>query len=265
MSWGFGTTFSNIQGGVYRTDPWTGTTRRTEFGMVGVEVAAGIFRFDVRVDAVDVDVEEMIDEGIHICIAAGNSFQKIDAPDGIDYDNYFIQNFFGDLIDRFYHRGGSPAHPIAMTVGSADSVVFNSTTEQKSTFSNCGAGVDLYAPGSRIISATSTVNSFNGADYYLNSNFKQASISGTSMASPQVCGVGALLLQLNPKLTPQQLKQRILNLSTNVVYTTGLDNDYTDNRSISNGIPRFLYHKFSGAQPYSSQNLSISNPTLRIK
>jgi subtilisin family serine protease len=266
MSWGFINTlgFRFINGGVYRTDPWTGNTRRPEFGMIGNEVAQGVRIFSVRVGAVDVAVEELIDEGVIVCVSAGNDFQKIDSPDGIDYNNYFIQQLPGqEPNDVFYHRGASPQADASIVVGSSDSIIHSSGVEQKSTFSNCGPRVDIYAPGSRIISATSNVSSYNSAPYYADSNFRQLNISGTSMASPQVAGVAALLLQINPKLTPTEVKNRLINSTTDSVFSTGLDNDYTDDRSISNGTPRFLYQIFNGANPFSSSNVSATAIKLR--
>ena len=61
------------------------------------------------------------------------------------------------------------------------------------------------------------------------------------MASPQVCGVGALLLQANPHSTPAQLKSHLIaTCQTNGIYSTGLDNDYGVSRSIKGGNNRFL-------------------------
>lgn len=269
MSWGYGTNIANILGGVYRTDPWVDNTRHPEYGMVGaLNPFTGLYRVDVRVDSVDIDVEEMLAEGIHICIAAGNSYQKIDIPDGQDYDNYYTTDLgAGETLDIFYHRGGSPHGNNALIVGSIDSVVHDASTEQKSVFSNCGPGVSIYAPGSNIMSCTSTTNSWGAGSqpYYLNSSYRQTNISGTSMASPQVCGLGAQLLQLNPSLTPAQLKERILEEGQNVIYSTGFDTDYTDNRSISNGTTKVIYQKFSGEQPYSaSGGITLTQVNMRL-
>ena len=62
------------------------------------------------------------------------------------------------------------------------------------SFSNYGKnGVDVFAPGTRIYSTVP------GGNNYRN-------LQGTSMASPVVAGLAALVLSYNPQLTAQQLK-----------------------------------------------------------
>jgi subtilisin family serine protease len=93
--------------------------------------------------------------------------------------------------------GVSPAStPNAITVGSTTSA------DVRSSFSNWGSCVDLFAPGSSI---TSTWNTSTTA---LNT------ISGTSMASPHVAGVAALYLQGSPTATPATVAAQILASST---------------------------------------------------
>jgi subtilisin family serine protease len=247
MSWGYVSQFINIQGGFYRGTPWTGTTRRTDYGMVGDAAQY----FGVRDLATDVAVEELTQAGVHVCISAGNYFQKTDVPGGIDYNNYYTRTGVGNV---FYHRGSSPAAPDAIRVGSTDVTVRDENTEYKSVFSDAGAAVDVWAPGSFILSACSNITQYEGvsASYYAHSSYKQAVISGTSMSAPQVAGVVSLYLQLNPWSTPTQVKSWLASHAQNVIYETGSDSDYTNNRSLWGASNRFLYVPFNSPYPLES-------------
>ncbi len=89
---------------------------------------------------------------------------------------------------------GSPARvAAALTVGSTTS------TDARSSFSNYGTCLDLFAPGSSITSAWHT------------SNTATNTISGTSMATPHVAGVAALYLEDNPSAAPATVTNAILS------------------------------------------------------
>ncbi|MGX5175227.1 fibronectin type III domain-containing protein [Aliikangiella sp. IMCC44653] len=110
--------------------------------------------------ALDAAVNNAISAGISFVVAAGNS--NINAC------------------------SGSPNRvPAAITVASS------TQSDSRSSFSNWGACVDLFAPGSNI---TSTWH-----------NGSTNSISGTSMAAPHVAGAAALYLQAHPNATPAQV------------------------------------------------------------
>ena len=223
MSWGYGTNLS--AGGVtninYRGTNYTSSSDiQGEFGIATYN-ASQTWRINARVSSVDVEIQEMIDAGIIICIAAGNLNYKIDVPGGLDYDNYFTKGG----TNYYYHRGSSPYDDEAFIVGSVSYNSPSATTDKKSSFSNAGPGVNIYAPGHFIMSAESNV--FNSdhttADYNLNSSYKQAILSGTSMASPQVAGVAALALQGSPKAKPQQIREAFLNNATSNILISGSD------------------------------------------
>ena len=245
MSWGYSSTFSNINGGVYRGVAWTGTTKKSEYGMIG----NASNRFGVRVNSVDVDLAEMVSAGIIVCVAAGNSYQKIDVSGGLDWDNRYNRTGVGNV---YYHRGSSPSDPGAISVGSTDTTVYDATTEYKSVFSDSGPGVDIWSPGSNIMSSCSTINSFSALAYSFNSSYKQVNISGTSMASPQVAGLAALYLQLNPWATPAQAKAWLQANSKSVIYSTGLDADYSNSRSIMGSSNQFLFNPFNRQHPIAT-------------
>lgn len=263
MSWGYGRYFSNITGGEYRGTPWTGTTRNTAYGMVGVFNGIGQ-RHVVRVASVDADVEEMIDEGIIVCIAAGNSYQKIDVVGGNDYDNFYTDSTVGNI---YYHRGGSPFSDRAMVVGNIDDNVTGG--EIRAASSEHGPGVNILAPGTGIMSTCSTTNAFSSVvlPYPLNGAYNCMSISGTSMASPQVAGLSALYLQAYPEKTPAQVQDWLIsNAQTGKLNDTGLDNDYTSTFSLLGGPNRYMYNPFNkGIVNVASNGLRIKNGAFVLR
>jgi subtilisin family serine protease len=87
----------------------------------------------------------------------------------------------------------------AITVGAT------TTTDARASFSNFGTCVDIFAPGQGITS------SWNTSDTATNT------ISGTSMATPHVVGVAALIASANPSFSPAQVRDFMVNNATNGV------------------------------------------------
>jgi subtilisin family serine protease len=122
--------------------------------------------------ALDTAVQNSINSGVTYAIAAGN-----------DYG-----------VDACTESPGRVA--AALTVGSTTSV------DAKSDFSNIGTCLDLFAPGSSIVSAWYT------------SDTATNTISGTSMATPHVTGVAALYLQNNTIASPATVANAIITTAT---------------------------------------------------
>ncbi len=93
----------------------------------------------------------------------------------------------GNLASNVYHYPA--AHPHVIAVAATDG------WDQRAPFSNWGDFVDVAAPGV-FVYATLRNNSYGW-------------LSGTSMASPHVAGLAALILSLNPQLTNAQVRQII--------------------------------------------------------
>jgi subtilisin family serine protease len=87
-------------------------------------------------------------------------------------------------------------------VGAALTVGATTTTDARSSFSNFGSCVDLFAPGSGITSS------------WITSDTATLTISGTSMATPHVAGVAALYLERFPGSSPAAVSQAIVDSAT---------------------------------------------------
>ena len=72
------------------------------------------------------------------------------------------------------------------------------------------------------------------------------------MASPQVCGVGALYLQADPSLTPAQLKSKLEKDSLAVLKDESNNSNYGDTTDICGGNNRMLFNRYNKATPFSS-------------
>ena len=143
------------------------------------------------------------DAGIVVVVAAGNNGpkpQSITIPGigrkvitvGASDDNNTVE-IHGDTITDYSGRGPTKA---------------------------CIQKPDVVAPGSNIMSCDSNREYIPNKNTYasMNKNVGYRKSSGTSMSTPMVAGAIALLLERYPQLTPNEVKMKLKNATTNLKY-----------------------------------------------
>jgi subtilisin family serine protease len=75
------------------------------------------------------------------------------------------------------------------------------------------------------------------------------------MAAPQVAGLAALILQQNPNSKPEEVKSTLLAIAGETIYTSSVDNDWTDRRSLLGGERKVLFNKNTNPNPTIIQNV----------
>jgi len=162
--------------------------------------------------ALDDAVNRAINDGVTMAVAAGNGDQ------------------FGNPLNAC---NGSPSRvAAAITVGSTTS------TDARSSFSNYGTCLDLFAPGSSITSAWYT------------STTATNTISGTSMATPHVTGVAALYLSENGNQSPATVR--------NAIVANATPNKVTNPMT---GSPNLLLYSIWGGGGTPAPTISGFSPT----
>eukprot|EP01126_Amoeba_proteus_P035746 TRINITY_DN360_c0_g1_i3.p1 TRINITY_DN360_c0_g1~~TRINITY_DN360_c0_g1_i3.p1 ORF type:complete len:397 (-),score=66.34 TRINITY_DN360_c0_g1_i3:78-1268(-) len=124
---------------------------------------------------------------------------------------------------------GSPSSASqVICVGATD--VGASQKDERAYYSNYGSCVDIFAPGTEITGA------------WITSPQSSMTISGTSMASPHVAGITALLLSENPTLSPSEVRTSILGDSLEGLISLNCDSSTclkSPNLFVNNGCDRY--------------------------
>jgi subtilisin family serine protease len=112
----------------------------------------------------------------------------------------------GGINEGGHDLDAAPAYPAAWSrdISSIISVAAVDSTDSLASFSNFGqTTVQVAAPGTFVLSTTP------GNNYGMG--------SGTSMATPHVSGVAALVFSRQPSLSPSQVRQRIVSTADPVI------------------------------------------------
>jgi subtilisin family serine protease len=141
---------------------------------------------------------------INMSLGAGKSASLESAVDRAYNDGITVVSAAGNSnVDACTNSpGGNKAS--GLTVGAT------TITDARASYSNFGSCLDLFAPGSGIVSAGIT------------STTASATLSGTSMAAPHVAGLAARYLSAATSASPAQVMTAINSASTpNVVTSAG--------------------------------------------
>ena len=207
-----------------------------------------------RNTAMDADIADAIDEGIIFVGSAGNSSTKIDISSGQDYNNYLVDNG----LPIYYHRGSSP--------GATDGVICvgessGSSTETKSQVSNTGPRVDLYAPGTNIMSAV--YDTLPTGSNVINDGSASAELSSASAVSGLITMVTAAphnflngdtvtIIADNPNYTASRVTITYID-STSFSYTGNVAITESSAPITGNALKGYLYQKSSGTSMATAQ------------
>ena len=138
---------------------------------VNVRVINASWGSTAKSKALEDAIREAGEEGILFIAAAGNSSADSDR---------------------------SPHFPAGYNLPNVISVAALNRNDELASFSNYGAkSVHIAAPGAEILST------------WLNGTFEEH--SGTSMATPEVVGVAALVLSVEPEMSVKELRQRLFD------------------------------------------------------
>jgi subtilisin family serine protease len=168
-------------------------------------------------------------------------------------------------VTHFAATGNDGLDEIDYPAGSSfvNAVGAVNTDGSLASFSNWGAGLNFTAPGVNIV----TTDRVGAAGY---STVDYVRMSGTSFASPYAAGVAALMLSLNPSLSPSQVEQ-MMRASCIDLGTPGYDTTFgwglvNANYSVQAARPGawvdFDYcgaHTGTFAQPYNTFMSSIGS------
>ena len=156
---------------------------------------------NIDFSTVDDAIIDAVDQGAKV-INMSFSSSSTDHPDVEDAIQYAYNHNVVLVAATGNDFSSSLAYPASnsqtISVGAVDNYKY------RVDFSNYGYSLDLVAPGLSV--------------YTIDKNNEFQYISGTSFAAPYVSGTIALMLSINPSLTPSQIRTILRNTATKIPY-----------------------------------------------
>ena len=150
--------------------------------------------------AYDYKIKELSEADIVVCMAAGNDRENIDDPAGYPGQRFYPASF------RYENTIA-----VGALMRNADGTLAPDTPGSGglgySNYSASGEWVDIFAPGTAILSTCRKVDLLGDASDP--SGYK--AMDGTSMAAPHATGAAALLASLMPEKSAAEIKKMILD------------------------------------------------------
>lgn len=208
--------FSSVISGIERAvDPNNDGNTKDHVDVISMSLGANCGGYDETCgpdDPVSKAVDNAVDAGVIVVIAAGNSGPSestIGSPGtarkAITVGATYKKNYKGDYWEDY-----NPRRDQIASFSSRGPVIFGGKAIIKP---------DVVAPGAVICAALSAQHdpNFDGLNCF--DNYHMA-ISGTSMATPHVAGAAALLKQMHPDWNPAEIKMALKNTALNINETT---------------------------------------------
>jgi len=188
-----------------------GATKNNEFGIAGI--ASGVKILPVKVlNALGFGTPEITGNGI--LWATDQGADVISISIGHPSPNGFLE----DAVEYAYQSGvvicassgNLPTQPVAYPAAYDRTIAVGATdnNDMPASFTSTGPELTLVAPGVEICS---TWDSYSGPG-----ENTVHFLSGTSQACPQVAGVAALILAKRPTLSPDAVREALINTATDL-------------------------------------------------
>ena len=208
---------------------WTQAGVEADFGL-----RFGVDTYPAWYSAVSADVQDAIADGVVVIGAAGNDNMLMAEVNDANWNNYVTITGVGSI---YINRGGWPNTPDSGSI--LVGALSDHSAFRRSTYSNFGPAIDVFAPGDDILSSYGntgfTDTKYGGGNYYYQ-------IQGTSMASPQVCGIIACLATSKGRFTQADARGYLDRYSVYGDMTFDVAGGGLDDNSCRQGSPNKYLH-----------------------